>query len=295
MNIAAVVLPFLGLTAAIPLLWEELVGWRELLLFLGFYLISCLGISLGYHRLLSHRSFQTYPAVRAVLAYCGALALQGPPIEWVADHRMHHTYSDEEGDPHSPHTHEGDGWWATARGLAHAHVGWMVRPRHTTQPVRYAPDLLRERSMRFLSRHYVLVVASGLVLPALIGGLIAGSLAGALTGFLWGGLVRLFMLHHVTWSVNSICHVFGTRRFETSDQSRNQWLLALPSLGEAWHHNHHAFPRSARHGLRWWELDVSGLVIAAAERLGLAWDVVRISPEQQRERERRGRVALTSP
>ncbi len=281
-NVVAVVIPFAALAVAVPLLWERLVGWRELALFAAFYLASCAGISLGYHRLLTHRSFKTYPGVRALLAYCGALAVQGPPIEWVADHRLHHNHADDEGDPHSPHTHGGDGWWGTLRGLFHAHVGWMLRPRHATNPVRYAPDLLREPAMRFISRHYLAVAVSGMLLPALIGGALGGSLTAAATGLLWGGLLRTLTLHHVTWSVNSICHVFGRRRFRTGDRSRNQWLLALPSLGEAWHNNHHAFPTSARHGLRWWEVDVSGMMIAAAERVGLVWDVVRVSDEQQR-------------
>jgi stearoyl-CoA desaturase (Delta-9 desaturase) len=292
-NIVAVVVPAAALIAAIPLAWNELVGWRDLALFVGFYFLSAFGISLGYHRLLAHRSYQTYPALRAALAYCGALATQGPPIEWVADHRLHHANADEEGDPHSPHSTEGDGWVATVRGLAHAHVGWMLRPRHDTDPVRYAPDLLREPAMRFLSRHYLAVVASGLLIPALIGWMLGGTLVAALTALIWGGLLRILALHHVTWSVNSICHVFGRRRFETRDESRNQWLLALPSVGEAWHNNHHAFPTSARHGLRWWEVDASGLVILAAERLGLAWNVVRISPEQQRDKESWREPALT--
>lgn len=280
-NVVAVIFPFAGLAVLIPMVWGDLVSWRELALFAVFYVVSCAGISLGYHRLLSHRAYQTYPAIRAILAYSGALALQGPPIEWVADHRLHHSFADEEGDPHSPHTHDGDGWWATIRGLAHAHVGWMLRPTHTTNPVRYAPDLLRERSMRFISRHYLAVVASGLLLPGLFGWLLGGTAMAALTGVLWGGLIRMLMLHHVTWSVNSICHVFGTRPFRTGDQSRNQWLLALPSMGEAWHNNHHAFPTSARHGLRWWQLDISGMLIHGAERAGLAWNVIRVSPDQQ--------------
>ena len=285
-NVVAVVIPFAGLAVGIPLLWDEMVGWRELALFAGFYVVSCAGISLGYHRLLTHRSYKTYPWMRAVLAYSGAIAVQGPPIEWVADHRLHHTHADADGDPHSPHTHGDDGWWGTIRGLAHAHVGWMLRPRHDTDPVRYAPDLLRERSMRFISHHYLPVVLSGLLLPAAIGFALGGTVEAALLGLLWGGLARVLMLHHVTWSVNSICHVFGSRRFDISDQSRNQWLLALPSMGEAWHNNHHAFPTSAEHGLRWWEIDISALIITAWERVGLAWDVVRIPPERQQRKER---------
>jgi stearoyl-CoA desaturase (delta-9 desaturase) len=291
-NIVAVIIPVVALGVAIPLLWNDLVGVRDLVLFVVFYFLSAFGISLGYHRLLTHRAYQTYPAIRAVLAYCGAIAVQGPPIEWVADHRLHHSHADEEGDPHSPHTEGGEGWWGTIRGLAHAHVGWMLRPRHDTDPVRYSPDMLRERSMRVLSRHYLIVILSGLLLPALIGGLIGGSLSAALTGLLWGGLLRVLALHHVTWSVNSICHVFGSRRFVTTDHSRNQWLLAIPSVGEAWHNNHHAFPTSARHGLRWYELDLSGMIIASAERLGIAWDVVRISDERLARKEAGRETAL---
>jgi stearoyl-CoA desaturase (delta-9 desaturase) len=285
-NAIAVVLPFIGMAVVLPILWNnQVIDWLDVWLFLGFYLIGGVGISIGYHRLLSHRSFETRPAVRALFAFFGALAIQGPPIAWVADHRLHHSVADTEGDPHSPHLQDGAGWVAALRGFFHAHVGWLLHPVHRPNPVRYAPDLIREPSMRFLTRHYLAVAMIGLIAPALIGYAVGGTLVAAVTGLLWGGLVRVLVLHHVTWSVNSICHIFGERRFETRDRSRNFAPLAVLSMGEAWHNNHHAFPTSARHGLRWWEVDVSGMLIAGMARLGLIWNVVRISDERQRAKE----------
>jgi stearoyl-CoA desaturase (delta-9 desaturase) len=205
-------------------------------------------------------------------------------IAWVADHRKHHAHADEEGDPHSPHVGHGSGLIGVLRGLWHAHMGWLFSEHGRADWRRYAPDLYEDRGMRFLNRHFVALVIASLAIPALAGYAIAGTVGGALTALLWGGLVRIFLVHHVTWSVNSICHFLGTRRFQTDDESTNVLWLALPSLGESWHHNHHAFPRSAKHGLRRWELDPSALVIAAMEKLGLARNVIRISPERQQQR-----------
>ncbi|MGZ5331357.1 MAG: acyl-CoA desaturase, partial [Solirubrobacterales bacterium] len=188
--------------------------------------------------------------------------------------------------PHSPHVGHGDGVVGVLRGLWHAHVGWLLVEQGRAEWKRYAPDLYEDPRMRFLSRHFVALVVLGLVLPAALGFALTGTLLGAATGLLWGGLVRVFFVHHITWSVNSICHFAGSRRFDTDDHSTNVFWLALPSLGEAWHHNHHAFPRSARHGLRRWELDPSALVIAALEKAGLARNVVRISPERQAQKAR---------
>lgn len=295
-NALAVSIPFIGLAVGVPILWDRgAIDWLDVWLLLVLYLLSAMGISTGYHRLLSHRSFQTSPALRAFFAWCGVIAFEGPPIAWVADHRLHHSVADTPGDPHSPHLYEGDGWWAALRGFLHAHVGWLLNPVHRPNPIRYAPDLVREPSMRFLTRHYLALALSGVIAPAVIAYLIAGTWRAAVLGLLWGGLVRVLLVHHVTWSVNSICHVFGERRFETRDRSRNFAPLALFSLGEAWHNNHHAFPTSARHGLRWWEVDISAMLIRALAGLSLAWDVVEISEERQQRKlvdAKRGRVTV---
>jgi stearoyl-CoA desaturase (Delta-9 desaturase) len=214
------------------------------------------------------------------------MAVQGPVINWVADHRKHHAHTDEEGDPHSPHVGRGAGILGAVRGLLHAHVGWLVSDHGKAERSRYARDLTEDAGMRAINRSFLWLVALGLALPAAAGYVITGRLSGALTGMLWGGLVRIFLLHHVTWSINSICHFFGRRRFAVDDHSTNVWWLALPSFGEAWHHNHHTFPRSAQHGLSKVEsgLDPSAWLIGAMEKVGLARDVVRITPERQREK-----------
>jgi stearoyl-CoA desaturase (delta-9 desaturase) len=280
-NLAAVILPFVAFVAAIVLLWNRAVGPTDLALLFGIYVATGLGITVGYHRLLTHRAFATSPALRTTLAALGSMAIQGSVITWVADHRKHHAFTDEEGDPHSPHGH-GGGFRGAIAGLAHAHLGWLLFDHGRAEQERYAKDLLAEPGLRFVERTFFGWAAFGLFLPFALGWLITGTFAGALTGFLWGGLVRVFLLDHVTWSINSVCHFFGRRRFEVEDESRNVFWLALPSFGEAWHHNHHTFPTSAEHGLKGWELDPSALVIRTLERLGLAWDVVRVSPERQR-------------
>jgi stearoyl-CoA desaturase (delta-9 desaturase) len=213
------------------------------------------------------------------------MAVEGPVIGWVTDHRRHHAHADEEGDPHSPHVGHGEGVLGALRGLWHAHLGWLVRDHPTAAGAeKYAPDLLEDRGMRVISALFPVIVLLGLAFPFALGWLVTGELVGGLTALVWAGLVRVFMVHHVTFSINSICHFFGRRRFKTDDESTNVFWLAIPSLGESWHHNHHAFPRSATHGLRWWEVDLGGLVIRAMRRLGLAWNVVRITPERQRAR-----------
>jgi stearoyl-CoA desaturase (delta-9 desaturase) len=280
-NIGAVILPFVAFLAAIPLLWNELVGWTDLAIFAFMYLLTAVGVTVGFHRMLTHRAFETYRPVKYVFAVLGSMAVQGDVIGWVSDHRKHHAYTDEEGDPHSPHVGHGEGWLAGLRGLFHAHMGWLFVHHSGAEAKRFARDLLEDRGMRIIARAFIPLVGVGLALPFALGYLLTGELAGALTGLLWGGLIRVFLGHHVTWSINSICHFFGRRRFETDDESTNVLWLALPSLGESWHHNHHAFPRSAVHGLRWWEVDVSGWVIRGMQRLGLAWNVVRITPERQ--------------
>jgi len=283
-NLGAVVFPFLATLAAIVLLWNQVVSASDLLIAAGMYLLTAIGITVGFHRLLTHRSFQTSKPLEYLFAVLGSMAVQGPVISWVADHRKHHAHTDAEGDPHSPHVGHDGGVRGVLGGLWHAHSGWLMSTQGRADWKRYAPDLYEDRGMRAIGRQFVPLVLLSLALPTLAGYLVSGTLAGAATGLLWGGLVRIFFVHHVTWSVNSVCHFFGTRRFDTDDYSTNVFWLALPSLGESWHHNHHAFPRSAVHGLRGWEIDPSALIIGALEKLGLAWNVVRISPERQAQR-----------
>jgi stearoyl-CoA desaturase (delta-9 desaturase) len=283
-NIAAVVLPLIAFLAAIPMLWNELVGPLDLILLVAVYFLSTIGITVGYHRLLTHRAFATYKPLEYLYAIFGSFAVEGPVIGWVSDHRKHHAHADEEGDPHSPHVdHHGDTPGAL-RGLWHAHVGWLFNHATAVDAEKYAPDLVDDRGMRIIHRLFPLWVTIGIAVPGAVGWLIGGSLMSGITALFWAGLIRIFLVHHITFSINSICHFFGRRRFETDDRSTNVFWLAVPSFGESWHHNHHAFPRSAMHGLRWWEIDVGGLVIRAMRRLGLAWNVVIISPERQEQR-----------
>lgn len=283
-NLGAVVLPFAATLTAVALFWNRLVSPSDLAIAAAMYLLTAIGITVGFHRLLTHRSFQTPKPMEYLFAVLGSMAVQGPVISWVADHRKHHAHTDEDGDPHSPHVGHGEGVRGVLAGLWHAHTGWLMSTQGRADWKRYAADLYEDRGMRAISRRFVPILVLGLAAPALAGYLISGTPAGAATGLLWGGLVRVFFVHHVTWSVNSVCHFVGRRRFDTDDRSTNVFWLALPSLGESWHHNHHAFPRSARHGLRRWEIDPSALIIAAMERLGLARNVVRISPEREAER-----------
>ena len=282
-NITAVVVPFIGVLVAAALLWNSLLGVRELAIFAFMYMLTAIGVTVGFHRLLTHRAFQTSAPMRYLLAILGSMSLQGPVIDWVADHRKHHTFTDQEGDPHSPHAGHGAGLRGMVAGLWHAHVGWLFSSHGQASSRRFAPDLLEDRGMRAINRNFPWIALASLVVPFLLGfALSGGSLIAAFAALLWGGLVRIFLVHHITWSINSICHFFGRRRFETDDQSTNVFWLALPSLGEAWHHNHHAFPQSAFHGLRWYELDPSGWLILGMAKIGLARDVVRVSSERER-------------
>ena len=283
-NLAAVVLPFLAFLAAVPLLWNKWVGPLDLALLVVMYFLSAGGITVGFHRLLTHRAFQTFKPAEYLFAIFGSMAVEGPVIGWVSDHRRHHAFADEEGDPHSPHVGRDGEEAGTLSGLWHAHLGWLFDHPTAEGAEKYAPDLLEDRGIRFISRWFPLWVVLGLAVPFAVAWAITGSLAAGLQAFFWAGLVRVFLVHHVTFSINSICHFFGRRRFQTDDESTNVFWLAIPSLGESWHHNHHAFPRSARHGLRWWEVDIGGLVVRAMQRVGLAWNVVLITPERQQQR-----------
>lgn len=274
--------PFLALAAVCWQAWAGLLRWSDVAVFATMYLATALGITVGFHRHLTHRSFATSRPLRATLAVLGSAAIEGPVISWVADHRKHHAYSDREGDPHSPHVGHGGGWRGALSGLLHAHVGWLFVHTERAAKRRYAPDLLADPLVRFIDRTFLVWALGGLAASFALGAAIGGSVFAGLTGLLWGGGVRMLVVHHVTYSVNSLCHFFGRRRFATRDHSRNLLWLAIPSLGEAWHNNHHAFPTSAFHGLHRRELDLSALVIRALEAVGLAWDVVRVGPARQR-------------
>jgi stearoyl-CoA desaturase (delta-9 desaturase) len=270
-NLVAVVLPFLGLVAAFIFLWGRGFSWVELGLLLGMYVLTGLGITVGFHRLFTHRSFETGGVVQFILAALGSMAVQGPLLKWVAVHRCHHQYSDQDDDPHSPHS-RGRGLFGLLRGLWHAHLGWLFRP-DPPHLFRYVKDLLQSGPLRVASALFPLWVLVGLLIPTILGFLLAGGWMGALLGFVWGGLARIFLVHHVTWSVNSICHLWGGQPYDVNDHSRNNFVIGVLSLGEGWHNNHHAFPTSARHGLRWWQIDVSYYVIRALALVGLAWKV----------------------
>lgn len=265
-------------------LWNRELQWRDIAIFSIMYVPIGLGITVGFHRLLTHRSFKTSPWLRGTLGVLGTMAVEGPVISWVADHRKHHAYADRLGDPHSPHVDHGGGWRGALRGLGHAHVGWLFNHSQRGARERFAPDLLADPTIRFVDSTFVLWSLVGLAIPFGLGMLIGGTVAAGLEGMLWGGAVRIFVLHHVTYSINSLCHFFGRRRFATDDRSQNLAWLAPLSFGEAWHNNHHAFPTSAIHGIGPGELDVSGRLISLLERAGLVWEVQRISPRRQAEK-----------
>ena len=273
--------PFAALGVGAWQAWAHAQRWSDFAVFGIAYLLCGLGVTVGFHRHFTHRSFKTTRSLRFTLAALGSAAIEGPIVSWVADHRKHHAFADDEGDPHSPHVGHGGGWRGALRGLLHAHMGWLFVHADRAAKRRFAPDLLRDRDIRFVDRTFLLWAALGFAAAFFLGWGLGGTVKAGLTGLLWGGPIRMFFIHHVTYSVNSLCHFFGRRDFATGDESRNLRWLALPSLGEAWHNNHHAFPTSAAHGLRRGQVDVSAAFIGLLERLGLAWDVVRVAPARQ--------------
>jgi stearoyl-CoA desaturase (Delta-9 desaturase) len=283
-NLAGVTLPLLGFAVAVVLLWERMVGPRELVILAVGYLLTGIGITVGFHRLFTHRSFETSRPVRYAFAILGQMAVEGNVLAWVADHRKHHQFSDREGDPHSPHAGYGDGVLEALRGLWHAHTGWIFSSEGRADPAKYAKDLVDDRGLRLIASRFGSMVLVSLLVPALVGWAWIGGLYGFVAGLVWGGAIRILLLHHVTWSINSICHFVGRRHFRSNDESRNVWWLSVISFGESWHNNHHAFPTSAFHGLRRAQVaaDPGAWVIWLLERTGVAWRVTRI-PEKRRD------------
>jgi stearoyl-CoA desaturase (delta-9 desaturase) len=271
--IISVVVPLLAVFVAIWTLWERIVGWREITIMLVGYVLTALGVTIGFHRMLTHRSFEGYPAVRFVFMVLGSMALQGPCHEWASNHIKHHAHTDEAEDPHSP-----------LHGFFHSHLGWLVSgPKPDFE--KYGKWMLKDPLVMFVGRTWYVWVLIGLIIPYALGGW---------TGLLWGGLVRIFLLNHVTWSVNSVCHTFGNKMFITEDESRNNWAVGLLAMGEGWHNNHHAFPRSAFHGMRWYQFDMSSYIIWTMEKVGLVWNVQRVPPERMEARLARPRTAPTA-
>jgi stearoyl-CoA desaturase (delta-9 desaturase) len=273
-----VAVPMIGLVAAIPFAWGWGLSWVDVVLAVVFFYVSGLGVTIGYHRHFTHSSFKASRWLRVVLAVCGGMAVQGPVIIWVADHRRHHAFSDREGDPHSPWLF-GTSPLAIAKGFWHAHMGWLF-DRDLTNKQRFAPDLLADRDIVRVSKLFWLTTIATVALPTLLGGLITWSWWGALTAFFWAGLVRIAVLHHVTWSTNSICHMLGERPFAARDRSANFWPLAVLSFGESWHNLHHADPTCARHGVRRGQIDTSARLIWMFEKFGWVRDVRWPTPQR---------------
>ncbi len=284
-TLIAVVVPPLGLVSAMGLLWG--VGFHpvDVALFLGFYVVCAFGTTIGFHRYFTHRGFEAHTSVRIALAILGCMTMQGPLTQWVTDHRKHHALSDRPGDPHSPHVGHGDGLAGAVRGFVHAHVGWMFTNLGMEQGREYGRDLYEDRLIRRIDRMYLVWVVLTLGLPFAIGYAVGGTWQAGLEGLVWGGLIRIAAYQHATFSVNSICHMFGRKQYVSRDEARNNWLVALLVFGEGWHNNHHAFPASARHGLHRFQFDVSWWVIRGLEKAGLVWDV-KVPDAAQRERRR---------
>jgi len=269
--LATIAVPFAGTIAALVLGWQCGIGRVELGLFAGMYVLTYIGVTVGFHRHFAHKTFETQPGLRVILAILGSMAVQGPLINWVATHRRHHQYSDRPGDPHSPYIYEGESL-GQLHGLWHSHLGWMMNAKITNSAL-FAKDLLRDPAIVKVNQQYLAWVILGLAIPSALGGLLAGTWVGVVQGFLWGGMVRMFVVHHCFWYIGSLAHILGHRSFETREESRNNIWTALLTWGESWHNNHHAFPNSAIFGLEWWQLDLGAWVIRTLEKLGLVWDV----------------------
>ena len=281
----AVVVPPLGIVLAMGFLWGIAFHWVDVLLFAVLYVVCAFGTTIGFHRFFTHRGFEARAPVKAALAILGCMTMQGPVTQWVTDHRKHHALSDKPGDPHSPHVGHGEGAWGAVHGFVHAHVGWMFSNMGMEQGRQYGRDLYDDRLIRTIDRLYLLWVFLTLGIPFAIGYAIGGTWQAGVEGLVWGGLIRIFAYQHATFSVNSICHMFGRQDFRSRDEARNNWIVAVLVFGEGWHNNHHAFPVSARHGLRRWQLDVSWWVIRGMEKLRLVWDV-KVPDVAQLERRR---------
>lgn len=276
--LAVIIIPLLAVLAAVPVAWNRWISWLDIALALIFYVVAAGGITVGYHRYFTHGSFRAKPWVAATLGVAGSLALQGSIASWVASHRKHHANSDESDDPHSPWKY-GTGSWAVTKGFLWSHVGWLV----AQEPIdanRWAPDMLKRPLTARLSSAFGWLALTTFLLPAILGGLLTWSWQGALTAFFWAGLVRIALVHHVTWSINSVCHIWGKQPFVSRDESRNVAWLALPSLGESWHNFHHAEPTSARHGVLPHQVDASAAVIRFAEKRGWVHNVKWPKPER---------------
>jgi stearoyl-CoA desaturase (delta-9 desaturase) len=284
-TLLAVGVPPLGLLSAVGLLWGVAISWVDVVLFFVLYVASALGNSVGFHRLFTHKSFETTKWLRGTFAILGSLAMQGPVTQWVTDHRKHHALSDQDGDPHSPHAGHGEGVLGAIKGFAHAHVGWLFTLKGMERGRDYGKDLYDDRLVRTIDRMYMVWVVVTFGVPFAIGYAIGGTWQAGLEGLIWGGLLRVFLYQHATFSVNSICHMFGRKDYPSRDESRNNWLVAALVFGEGWHNNHHAFPSSARHGLRRFQIDMSWWVIRGMEKLRLVYNV-KVPSETQLERKK---------
>jgi stearoyl-CoA desaturase (delta-9 desaturase) len=284
-TLVAVVVPPLGLVLAMGFLWGLEFHWIDLALFAGMYVLCAFGTTIGFHRYFTHKGFEARAPLKALLAILGCMTMQGPVTQWVTDHRKHHALSDKPGDPHSPHVGRGDGAWGALRGFVHAHVGWMFSNLGMEQGREYGRDLYDDRLVRTIDRLYLLWVVLTLGIPFAIGYAVGGTWGAGVEGLVWGGLIRIAAYQHATFSVNSICHMFGRQDYRSRDEARNNWVVALLVFGEGWHNNHHAFPVSARHGLHRWQLDVSWWVIRGLEKLRLVSNV-KVPDAAQLERRR---------
>lgn len=284
-TLVAAVVPPLGLVLAMGFLWGLEFHWIDLVLFAGMYVLCAFGTTIGFHRYFTHKGFEARAPIKALLAILGCMTMQGPVTQWVTDHRKHHALSDKPGDPHSPHVGYGDGAWGALRGFVHAHVGWMFSNLGMEQGREYGRDLYDDRVVRTIDRLYLLWVLLTLGIPFAIGYAVGGTWGAGAEGLVWGGLIRIAAYQHATFSVNSICHMFGRQDYRSRDEARNNWIVALLVFGEGWHNNHHAFPVSARHGLRRWQLDVSWWVIRGLEKLRLVSNV-KVPDAAQLERRR---------